>query len=161
MNWAPRAMLAMLSGIFLFTAGCRPAADTHVADEAAIRAADAITLNAAQAKNVDQVISNYAEDAVWLPPNAPIVKGKQAIRAGWSQFLAARGIRINWQIAKVETSRSGDLAYTFYTYQMSMQGRDGKPIVDHGKDVAVWKKQGDGSWKMVMDTFNSDLPATP
>jgi len=44
---------------------------------------------------------------------------------------------------------------------MSMQGRDGKPIVDHGKDVAVWKKQGDGSWKMVMDTFNSDLPATP
>jgi ketosteroid isomerase-like protein len=42
---------------------------------------------------------------------------------------------------------------------MTIQGPDGKAITDHGKDLAVWEKQGDGSWKMVADTFNSDLPA--
>jgi ketosteroid isomerase-like protein len=25
----------------------------------------------------------------------------------------------------------------------------------------VWKKQADGSWKVLCDMFNSDLPATP
>jgi hypothetical protein len=27
----------------------------------------------------------------------------------------------------------------------------------NAKDMAVWKKQSDGTWKMVADTFNSDL----
>jgi ketosteroid isomerase-like protein len=57
----------------------------------------------------------------------------------------------------VEIGRAGDLAYTIYTYQMSLDGPNGKPITDQGKDMAVWKKQSDGAWKMVADTFNSDL----
>ncbi len=143
-------------------AGCQQAtSDTHAADEAAIRAADAATLKAAQVKNVDRVISNYAEDAVWLPPNAPTVQGKASIRAGWSQFLATPGLNIDWHIEKLDIAHSGDLAYTFYKYQMTMQGPGGKAIADHGKDLAVWKKQSDGSWKMIVDTFNSDLPAAP
>ena len=40
---------------------------------------------------------------------------------------------------------------------MTVDGANGKPITDQGKDMAVWKKQSDGSWKMVADTFNSDL----
>jgi uncharacterized protein (TIGR02246 family) len=150
-------LLVILS--FGFLMGCQQAAsDTHAADEAAIRAADATTLKAAQAKDVDRAISNYAEDAVWLPPNAPSVQGKQAIRAGWSQLLAIPGLSIDWHIEKVDISRSGDLAYTYYRYQMTIPAQ-GRAITDHGKDLAVWKKQGDGSWKMVADTFNSDLPA--
>jgi ketosteroid isomerase-like protein len=30
-----------------------------------------------------------------------------------------------------------------------------------GKFFDVWKKQADGSWKVVVSTFNSDLPVTP
>ena len=67
------------------------------------------------------------------------------------------GFTIDWQINKLEVARSSDLAYTIYTYQMSLNGANGKPITDQGKDTAVWKKQSDGSWKMVADTFNSDL----
>jgi uncharacterized protein (TIGR02246 family) len=156
-------LLVILSVVFLTAGGCQreTASNTRATDEAAIRAADAAILQAANAKDANRVISSYAEDAVWLPPNAPIVQGKQSIRAGWSQLLATPGLNIDWQIAKLDISRSGDLAYTFYTYQLTMQGQDGKPIADHGKDLAIWKKQGDGSWKMVADTFNSDLPAKP
>ena len=151
--------LAILSVAFLI--GCqKSASDTRAADEAAIRAADATTLKAAQAKDVDRAISNYAEDAVWLPPNAPSVQGKQAIRAGWSQLLAIPGLSIDWNMEKVDVSRSGDLAYTYYKYQMTIPVQ-GRAITDRGKDLAVWKKQSDGSWKMIADTFNSDMPATP
>jgi hypothetical protein len=44
-------------------------------------------------------------------------------------------------------------------YQLSLEGPNGKPINDRGKDMAVWKKQSDGTWKMIADTFNSDLPS--
>jgi hypothetical protein len=91
MNRHGKVLLAVLGVVFLVATGCQrqTASDTHAADEAAIRAADATTLTAAQAKDVDRVISNYAEDAVCLPPNAPMVQGKQSTsaRAGHNFLL--------------------------------------------------------------------------
>ena len=131
--------------------------DTRAQDERAIREADAATLKAAQANDVDGAVANYADDASWLPPNSPLVHGKAAIRGGWAKLIGNPGFTIDWQINKLEVSRTGDLAYTIYTYQMTLDGANGKPITDQGKDMAVWKKQPDGAWKMVADTFNSDL----
>ena len=143
-----------------FGSGCqRETADTRAQDERAIREADAATLKAAQAKDVDGAVANYSEDGSWLPPNAPMVNGKAAIRAGWEKLIGSPGFNINWQIDKLEVGRAGDLAYTIYTYQLALEGPNGQPIADHGKDMAVWKKQSDGSWKMIADTFNSDLPS--
>jgi uncharacterized protein (TIGR02246 family) len=143
-----------------FCSGCqRETVDTRAQDERAIREADAATLKAAQAKDVDGAVANYAEDGSWLPPNAPMVNGKAAIRAGWSKLIGSPGFNIDWQIDKLEVARAGDLAYTIYTYQLALEGPNGKPIADHGKDMAIWKKQPDGRWKMVADTFNSDLPS--
>jgi len=42
-----------------------------------------------------------------------------------------------------------------------MKGPDGKPMNDNGKMVEIWKKQADGNWKCIVDTWSSDLPATP
>ena len=154
-------ILALSICVLSIAPGCRREAvvDTRALDERAIRQADAATLKAAQSRDVDRAVAQYADDAFWLPPNAPIVTGKEAIRAGWSKLLASPGLSIDWQITKLDISRAGDLAYTLYAYQLTIQGPDGKSITDHGKDMAVWKKQRDGSWKMVADTFNSDLPA--
>jgi len=131
--------------------------DTRAQDERAIRAADAATLKAAQANDVDGAVANYANDADWLPPNAPIVHGKTAIRAGWAKLIGSPGFTIDWQINRMEVARAGDLAYTVYVYQMAVDGANGKPITDQGKDMAVWKRQSDGAWKIVAETFNSDL----
>ncbi len=153
-------LLAGLVCLSLALACRRQAAvDTREAAERAIRSADAARLKAAQAK--EGVLSCYADDASWLPPNASILTGKEAIRAGWSQLLASPGFAINWQITKMEVSRVGDLAYTLYSYELTVQGQDGKRITDRGKDMAVWKKQPDGRWKIVADTYNSDLPPAP
>lgn len=143
-----------------FCSGCqRETIDTRAQDERAIREADAATLKAAQAKDVDGAVANYAEDGSWLPPNAPMVNGKAAIRAGWLKLINSPGFNIDWQIDKLEVSRAGDLGYTIYTYQLALEDPNGNPIKDHGKDMAIWKKQSDGGWKMIADTFNSDLPS--
>jgi hypothetical protein len=35
----------------------------------------------------------------------------------------------------------------------------GKRTTDRGKIAEIWKKQADGNWKCIVDTWNSDLPA--
>ena len=132
---------------------------TRSDDERAIRATDAVTLKAAQEKNADIAASNYTDDATWLPPNAPLVKGRDGIRAGWAQMMALPGFTIDWQITSLDVARSGDMAYTIYAYQMNFTGPTGAPVKDHGKDLVVWKKQADGKWKMQAEAFSSDLTA--
>jgi uncharacterized protein (TIGR02246 family) len=150
---------ALILSVAFCLSGCsREPADTRVADERAIRATDAAMLTAAQAKDADRVVATYASDATLLPPNEPMVTGKDGIRAGWARAMAIPGFDINWQILKFDISRSGDLAYTTATYVSAMQDATGKAVSDNGKDIEVWKKQADGSWKVEADSFNSDLP---
>ncbi len=156
------SFLVFSFGLVVFTQACQQQQappDTRAADEQAIRAVDDATKRAAQAKDPNGVVDTwYADDGSALYPNAPICTGKEPLRAQWTQMLSSPGFAVDWQITKVEVSRSGDLAYTPFTYQMTMQGSDGKLIHDRGKGLAVWKKQPDGKWKGEADMFNSDLP---
>jgi uncharacterized protein (TIGR02246 family) len=133
--------------------------DTRAADERAVREADAACSKAAAPNNVEGYLSCVADDGLSLPPNAPMLTGKESIRKSVSEVMATPGYALSWQADKVEASRGGDLAYTVGTYQQTLNDAKGKPVTDRGKYVAVWKKQPDGKWKGVADMYNSDLPA--
>src|ERR1700676_4307227 len=142
-----RASVVLASTFLIISSAIgQQTSDTRAMAEAAIRTADAAGLKAAQAKDVAGATANYADDASWLPPHAPIVQGTEAIRSAWAQLLTSPGLKIDWQITKVEVSRAGDMAYTLYKYEMTMGAPDGAPINDMGKDMAVWEKQSDGTW---------------
>jgi ketosteroid isomerase-like protein len=144
----------------MLVAGCNtapPPVDTKAAEDA-VRAADAAQLKAAQALDVAGVVAAYSDDAVVLPPNAPVATDKASIQKQWASMLTP-GTQATWTPTKVEAAASGDMVYDSGTYQVNMKGPDGKPASDTGKFLAVWKKQADGSWKCVEDTWNSDLPA--
>jgi len=133
--------------------------DTRAADERAVREADAAWSKAVAAKDVEGSVSFFAEDAVALQPNVPMLTGKESIRKWVSEHMASPGYSGSWQASKVEASRGGDLAYTVGTYESALNDPKGKPVTDRGKYVTVWKKQPDGKWKAVADIGNSDLPA--
>ncbi len=145
--------------LVLALSGCAPQVDVE-AEAAAIRdLTDVQWLNAAQAKDVDTVNSFYADDASSFPPNASIVTGKEAIRARQSESFSTPGFATSWQTTKVEVSRSGDLAYSHGTSETTVNDPEGNPVTDKEKWLVVWKKQPDGSWKVVIDIWNSDGPA--
>ena len=114
MNSKAGATLAFSLGLFLLACQQKPALapDTRAADESAVRTADIDMAQQATNKNLDALVSYYAEDASMLPTNAPIVTGKEAIRAAWEKDLALPGFALSWQPIRVEVARSGDLAYT-------------------------------------------------
>ena len=145
--------------LVLAISGCAPQVDVE-ADKAAIRDLNDVQwLNAAQAKDVDTVLSFFADDASRFPPSAPIVTGKEAIRAHLSEAFSRRDFAISWQTTKVEVSRSGDLAYSHGTYEETVNDREGNPVTNKEKWVTVYEKQPDGTWKVVADIWNSDGPA--
>ena len=75
-------------------------------------------------------------------------------------LLTNPGLMISWKTTKVEVAKAGDLAYVSGTYEETMTDATGKPVNDHGKYVEIFKKQADGTWKVVADIWNSDLPAS-
>jgi ketosteroid isomerase-like protein len=144
--------------VLVLAAGCKTQApDTRAADAQTIRDLDAQWSKTAAAHDVDGTVSYYSDDAAVMPPNGPLLTDKREIRAGWADMLGPSN-HLSWQTTRAEVAASGDVAYSLGTYSLTMQDAQGKPIADHGKYLCVWKKQADGKWKSVADTWNSDLP---
>jgi len=144
----------------LLVAGCSqapPPVDTKAVEDA-VRAADAAWSKAAAALDVPTTASYYADEASVMPPNMPIVNGRDAAQKAWATMLVP-GNSISWTANTVKSADSGDLVYVQGTYSAAMKGPNGKMATDTGKYLEVWKKQLDGSWKVVDDIWNSDLPA--
>jgi uncharacterized protein (TIGR02246 family) len=125
-----------------------------------IRALDASWVSAGQSKNVDAWVAFYADDATVLPPNEPAATSREAIRKSVSELLMLPGLSIDWKPTRIEVARSGELAYLYGAYNLAWDDSS-KRSTDKGKNVEIWKKQSDGQWKCVVDTWNSDLPPTP
>ena len=156
-------MRMTVSAVFLFCAatiaGCKTADDVNgraVSEQ--IRKMDEQWSAAAAKNDLEATLSFYAEDAVVLPGNAPIAADKKSIRELWGSLLGPNS-DLSWKVTKAEAAKSGELGYLYGTYELTIKDAKGGPGVhDTGKMVEVWKKQADGTWKCIVDTYNSDLP---
>ena len=128
--------------------------------ERILRDLDAQWSKAAAAKDLEQTIAYYSDDAIVLPPNTRSAATKEAIRNFWKDLLTSSGLVITWKPARVQLGTSGEMAWVSGAYELTMNDTSGKPINDHGKYLEVWERQPDGKWKCVADMWNSDLVAS-
>jgi uncharacterized protein (TIGR02246 family) len=127
--------------------------------ERILRDLDAQWSKAAAAKDLEQTIAYYSDDAIVLPPNSQSATTKEAIRNVWKELLATPKLAITWKPSRVEFGKAGDMAWVSGIYELTMNDANGEPTNDRGKYIEVWKKQADGKWKCGADMWNSDLPA--
>jgi uncharacterized protein (TIGR02246 family) len=124
----------------------------------AIEATNARFATAAVASDTAALASLYTDDAIMMASNAPAARGHDAIAKGFGSMIAAMklsAIKLTTQDVIV----SGDYAIETGTYDLTGQAlKGGKAPHDVGKYLVVWKKQADGSYKMLRDIANSDLP---
>ena len=81
------------------------------------------------------------------------------MRAGLKDMLADPAVSLTFQSATVDVAKSGDLAYTQGSYQLTVTDpATHKPINDFGNYVTTFRKQADGSWKAVADIASSAVP---
>ena len=99
-------------------------------------------------------LSYYAEDAVELPNGHALLRGKAEVAKTMS-FLDDPHNHLLWTPVGGGVSASGDLGYTYGTYEFRSRDKDGKLGSTYGKYVTIWRKQGDGSWKVALDMGNA------
>jgi len=107
--------------------------------------------------DVNRIVSFWTDDAIVMMPGEPIRRGKGEIAPFVEQSLKTPGFSISWEPIEGTISKSGDIGYLIERERMTFPDGHGGIIQRIGRGVTVWKKQPDDSWKMVVDTFNSDL----
>jgi len=135
--------------------------DTRASDEQAIRDLIASSSQTSPNKNPEEFFAFYDPDASLLMPDAPILTGLPAIKQALETAFTDSSLAIDVRTTKVEVARSGDYGYAQGTVvQKATNPRTRKIETRDGKWVTVFKKDADGSWKAVADTFNFNGPAT-
>ena len=77
-----------------------------------------------------------------------------AAHATWSPAT----YRLTWTPEGGELSPAGDMGYTWGHYEGRSVGPEASGTVERGRYMTVWKKEPDGTWKIVMDSSNEDPP---
>ena len=134
------------------------ASDKATADT--LRQLEGEFMKAAAERGSAGYMAYYADDAVEVPNGAAIITGKINI-AKTMGFLDDKNNHLTWTPVDADISAGGDLGYTYGTFEFRAMGKDGKPVVEKGKYTSIWKKQRDGSWKVVLDMGNASSNLTP
>lgn len=93
----------------------------------------------------------FADDGVELEEGGGIAtRDAIAKQPAWPE-----GTTLTWTPVKADMSASADLGYTYGNYVFKSKDKEGKPVTYYGKYTSIWKKQKDGSWKVVVDMGNS------
>ncbi len=115
-------------------------------------------LAAANKKDVAAMTSLYDENAVLLPKSEEPVLGRAAIGEYYKKLFANPDfvpftLNLNWN----SFHSVGDIAIATSVFEGDVT-RNGKQIHFRGKNLLVWKKEVDGSWKIFRYMYD-EIPA--
>ena len=112
--------------------------------------------DAVNAGDADAVVALLTDDAIMMPEHADMVVGKEAVGEIW-RAGAASGLTIR-DLRSVEVSSSGDIGYRVGSYFYGFLQGGAQTEWQKTKNVHIWRRQPDGSWKLHIDIWNSSVP---
>ena len=111
---------------------------------------------AAAGDDIEKTLSYWADDAIFIVPGQPTLKGKQQIREMVEGMYAIPGFKISWEPISASVSASGDMAYLIEKNTMTVNDSLGNPVTTTGRVVTIWKKDQTGAWKNVVEVGADD-----
>jgi uncharacterized protein (TIGR02246 family) len=131
------------------------------ADADAIKAVGDAYVKASLASDAKAVAALYTDDAVEMPPNETMLKGRSAIEQNYQKEFASGNTLSAFSLTHIRTEAAGDIGYDVGTYQQTMTPAGATaPISDTGKYVVILKRAA-GAWKVSCAIYNSDQPPPP
>jgi ketosteroid isomerase-like protein len=99
----------------------------------------------------------FADDGVALGNGAAPLIGKVAIAksANW----LPQTYQLTWTPTDAMMGPSGDMGYTWGHYEGRSKDANGNPVLTSGRYITMWRKEGDGSWKVALDAGANEPPA--
>lgn len=110
---------------------------------------------AVRAKDVSTLTTMVTEDAVFLPPGFPPIRGKQAVERMYTGFFPQFS-SVEQTAVVEELEVAGDWAFAWGSEHMILVPQTGgSPIHLQGKGMSILKRQSDGSWKIARGITNA------
>jgi uncharacterized protein (TIGR02246 family) len=106
--------------------------------------------------DTDKIVGMFAENGTLLNNNSEISRGKEAIRKSFETMVKAE--KLEFKRDKVEVTLKGNMAYEIVNQTVSFKYQDKEPQIVLNKYIHIWEKQGDGSWKVLIDMNNMRKP---
>jgi uncharacterized protein (TIGR02246 family) len=98
--------------------------------------------------------SLYADDGRLLTSAAELLSGRSEIEAYWQAGIAFGLSSLDLQM--IELSVGDRVAIEIGRYALAVDGGGGAaPVSEHGKYVALHRRQADGAWRRAVDVFNA------
>ncbi|HEY7635308.1 MAG TPA: SgcJ/EcaC family oxidoreductase [Gemmatimonadales bacterium] len=120
--------------------------------------ADIATVNrmfeeAARKSDANRMASLYTQDAMALPPDGPVIKGRENIKQMWASAMKQMGLK-DVKLDTLDLEIAGDVASEVGEATLSLETEAGKRQTAVMKFVVVWKKV-DGQWRLHRDIWNA------
>jgi ketosteroid isomerase-like protein len=110
------------------------------------------------AGNTDKLMSYYSRDAISMPNYEKMLEGIDAIRKSNEEMIKAGWKCVKFEPKTLKATTCGNQVIEIGTFVIAFTGPGmEKPFEDVGKYLTVWEKQTDGSYKMKIETWNSDM----
>lgn len=96
----------------------------------------------------------FADDGVALGNGAAPKVGRLAIAksAAWTPTE----YQLTWTPTDAVMSPSGDMGYTWGHYEGHSKDANGNPVKTSGRYMTIWRKEPDGTWKVVLDAGSNE-----
>jgi ketosteroid isomerase-like protein len=107
---------------------------------------------------LDAWVQHFAPEGAMISGQGEIT-GEPYIRAAMAPVLTDSTVAFTWRPQRARVAESGELGYTVGDYRISRIDSTGQAAetLDRGKYVTIWRRQPDGTWKVVADIGSSAL----
>jgi len=102
----------------------------------------------------------FAQNARYLPSEAPTLSGRAEIQAYFQAFFDQMESQ-SITITPAESDVSGDLVYEWGTYTISLTPQGEDPSSNQGRYTVILERQSGGAYRIVLDIDNSSQPQSP
>jgi len=104
----------------------------------------------------DVLARGGAAFADWFAPDGVALNNGQAPLAGVVAIAKSANwdpkvYQLTWTTTDAQMGPSGDMGYTWGHFEGHSKDAAGNPVVTSGRYITVWRKEKDGSWKVVLD----------
>ena len=144
------ALIALAVCAGTVACGGKTEAEFGTADQQAIRQASTALESSFNAKDVDKILALYTDNAVFMPPNKPLLRGRGSLKGFYDGLLTGGSKDLKLTVSDV--AGHGPLAYESGSYSM-VNGT----VPDRGKFLFIFRNMA-GTWKIEYTSWSSDLP---
>ena len=111
------------------------------------------------AGDMESMWGYYSDDVISMPSYEPMLKGIEACKES-AKKMEESGMKMTaFKMTVTDIIQSGNLVIDIGTYEltMTMPQMGDMPWDDNGKYITVWEMQDDGSLKVKVETWNTDV----